>query len=61
MAASNITDSFERVQTALAQYKTVRRLLGTVDMITPQMLSGQLVEQINIMVCLNRQNYVMWS
>ena len=55
MAALNITNCFEHVQTALSQYKTVHRLLGTVDMITPHMLSGQLVEQINIMVSLNRQ------
>jgi hypothetical protein len=50
MAATNITESHERVQSALSQYKTVRRLLGTVDAITPSFLAGQIVEQVNIMV-----------
>lgn len=51
MAATNATEAFERVQSSLTQFKAVRRLLGSGEMITPKFLSDQLVEQVNIMVC----------
>jgi hypothetical protein len=50
MATTNITETLERVQAALTQYKAVKRLHGSVDMITPQLLSGQIYDQVAVMV-----------
>jgi hypothetical protein len=58
MSDINMAEAFERVQSALVQFKTVRRLLGTVDMITPSLLSTQLVEQINVMVCVLKASII---
>ena len=42
--------NFDRVEASYAGYRNVRALLGTVDAITPQMLSVQLIDIIKLMV-----------
>ncbi len=45
-----VLPNFDRVEASYAGYRNVRALLGTVDAITPQMLSVQLIDIIKLMV-----------
>ena len=61
MATINISELFtQRVEPGLLQYKAARRLLGTMDMITPQGLSDKLVELVKIMVRALKQPYAFY-